>query len=523
MACAFQHEPGRLKRSQGEKKICEVGDGPGAEVNMSRIAVAGFQHETNSFSPIMADWEAFRRTTSWPGLTIGNDVEPVVEGMNLAIAGFLAAARTKHRIVPIVWANATPSGPVTDDAFERIMAIIVSGLRDVDAVFLDLHGAMVTQTYLDGESEILRRVRLAVGPTIPIVASLDLHANVSPEMVVGADALIGCRTYPHIDLAETGARAYAAVATLLSSGRRLTRAFRQGEFLIPIQAQTTHLQPAARLYRDVMRLEAEHKLLALSLTLGFGPSDTPHCGPAIAGFGLGDADVERVVVELTELVSMAEKEFKQPTFSPRDAVQRAIAVARPGRPVVLADLQDNPGAGGTGDTTGLLAALVDAKAEGSILAVLFDPEAAAAAHAVGEGACLELSLGGRRGGPGSVPIFTGAKVERLGSGQFRGTGPMYGGATMDLGPMALLTLPSGPQVIVGSVNTHSADQSILRHLDIEPREQRIIALKSAVHFRADFEPIASEIIVVEAPGSNFANHNAFPYRHLRSNVRLMPQ
>jgi microcystin degradation protein MlrC len=494
---------------------------------MARIAVAGFQHETNSFSPVPADWDAFCRATSWPGLTIGDEVVRVVDGMNLAIAGFLREARAaSDEIVPIVWANATPSGPVTDDAFTRIMAIITRALETcgpLDAVFLDLHGSMITESCLDGETEILRRVRATAGDAVPIVASLDLHGNVSPEMVTAADALVACRTYPHVDLAETGARAYAALRQLRSRREPVIRRYRQADFLIPTQAQTTHAEPARGLYQAASDIERRLDLLALSLTLGFGPSDTWHCGPAVTVFGWNARAVDEAVEQVANLLCAAETRFKQPMATPHDAVARAVAVGRPGRPAVLADVQDNPGAGGTGDTTGLLAALIDARADGSVLAVLYDPEAAGRAHEAGVGARLELSLGGKRGGPGSVPLHSPVTVERLGNGRFRATGPMYRGASMDLGPMALIRFPQGPRVIVGSTNTHSADQSILRHLGVEPAEQRIVALKSAVHFRADFEPIASEIILVEAPGSNAADHHAFCYRNLRHTVRVMPR
>jgi microcystin degradation protein MlrC len=493
---------------------------------MTRVAIAGFQHETNSFAPVPADFEAFRRAAAWPGLTIGGDVLASIEGMNLALAGFSAKARAAgDEIVPLLWANATPSGPVTSDAFERIMALMLSGLKDaaaVEAVFLDLHGAMITETHLDGETEILRRVRATAGPSVPIVATLDLHANVSPTMVDTAQALLACRTYPHIDLAETGARAHAAMKRLLARPAPIQRAYRQTDFLIPIQAQTTHLEPARSLYREAARIEQERGLLSLSLSLGFGPSDTPHCGPAIAGFGWDEASVDAAVEELAALLRAAEPRFKQPVFAPSEGVARAVSVARPGKPAVLADLQDNPGAGGTGDTTGLLAALIEAEVAGSVIASLCDPEAAKAAHAAGVGKRLHLMLGGKRGGPGSIPFAFEGTVERLGSGSFRGTGPMFGGARMELGPMALLAHPAGPGIIVATVNAQCADQSILRHLGVEPSAQKVLALKSAVHFRAAFEPIASEIILVAAGGANAADHNAFPYRHLRPGLRLMP-
>jgi microcystin degradation protein MlrC len=211
---------------------------------MARIAIAGFQHETNSFSPITADFDAFRRATSWPGLTLGRNVLASTECMKLVISGFArAASLAGHDIVPILWANATPSGPVTDHAFDQIMA-----LKDgpLDAVFLDLHGAMITESLVDGEAEILRRVKQRVGDATPVVATLDLHANVSPEMVALCDALVACRTYPHIDLAVTGGRAFSVMSRCLAEHPRVVHSYRQTDFLIPIQAQSTLLGKATR-------------------------------------------------------------------------------------------------------------------------------------------------------------------------------------------------------------------------------------------------------------------------------------
>jgi microcystin degradation protein MlrC len=492
---------------------------------VARIAVAGFQHETNSFSPAPADFASFSRTTSWPGLTTGERVRDVTRGMNLAIAGFLETATARgHDAVPLLWANATPSGPVTDDAFERITAILLEGLRangPWDAVFLDLHGAMVTESHLDGESEILRRVRLVVGSDVPVVASLDLHANVSPGMVDAADVLSSCRTYPHVDLADTGCRCVGIVESRLTGGS-VFKAWRQPDFLIPIQAQTTYLDPARRLYEEALRLKGKYGLLELSLTLGFGPSDTPHCGAAIAVYGSDPTRVAAAGDEMLALLVAARKEFHQPVVSASEAALLAIQTDTSAGPVILADLRDNPGAGGTGDTTGLLAALINARAQDCVIGVLYDPASALLAHEAGVGATVTLSLGGKCGGPGSVPFVSKVTVAAIGSGRFKATGPMYGGAAMDLGPMALLQTGEGPRIVVGSINTHTADQSIFRHLGVEPGNECIIALKSAVHFRADFQPIASSILVVSTPGINAADLHDYSYRHLRDGVSRMP-
>jgi len=172
-----------------------------------RVAVGGFQHETNTFAPAKADFTAFEQADSWPGLSRGNALFDAVKGMNLPIAGFVAAA-SDFDLVPVLWCAATPSAQVTEDAFERISAMLIEGIKaaKADAVYLDLHGAMVVEHAQDGEGLLLARVREAVGE-MPIVVSLDLHANVTEAMMASGAAFVAYRTYPHIDMDETGARA----------------------------------------------------------------------------------------------------------------------------------------------------------------------------------------------------------------------------------------------------------------------------------------------------------------------------
>ncbi len=183
---------------------------------MARIAIGGFQHETNTFSPTPASFADFEAPDAWPGLTRGGAMLEAVAGINLPAAGFVQEARSlRHELVPLTWCSAQPSGRVTRDAFERISALLLDDLRragSVDGVYLDLHGAMVAEHIDDADGELLRRVRALVGPDVPIVASLDYHANVSALMARPASALVSYRTYPHVDMAECGARGGARIA-----------------------------------------------------------------------------------------------------------------------------------------------------------------------------------------------------------------------------------------------------------------------------------------------------------------------
>jgi microcystin degradation protein MlrC len=475
--------------------------------------------------------ESFVQPTNWPGMTEGPAIVETFHNLNISISGFISEARDlDFAIVPLLWANATPSGPVSRHAFDTIVDRIVEGIRKTEgltAVYIDLHGAMIAEGHHDAEAEILRRVREVTADDLPVIVSLDLHANISHEMQVLSDALVVCRTYPHVDLAETGRRSARVMAKILEARRRpayqgTVRRLWKADFLIPTQSQTTFLEPAKTLYARLTELERQYGLLDLSLAMGFGLSDTPIAGPAICSTGFDAAAAETALALLAENFEAAGPAFDQPVLSAKEAIARARLSYKAGWPVILADLQDNPGAGGTGDTTGLLAALAQAGSRRSVLAVLYDPAAAAAAHEAGQGATLQLSLGGHVGGPGSKPFDAIVTVERLGSGQFVGTGPMYGGGPMYFGPMALLRLAEGPLVLVGSVNTQAADVAILQHVGIDPKEMEIIALKSGVHFRAAFQPLASEVLVVEEDGCNPASYQDLPYRNIRPEMRLMP-
>jgi microcystin degradation protein MlrC len=492
---------------------------------MARIAVGGLHHETNSFAPVPADWEAFDRADGWPARQRGPSLFDGVAGINLPISGFIDAARAAgHELVPLVWANACPSGPVTDDAFERLCGQMLEDLAaagPLDGIFLDLHGAMITASLDDGEGELLARIRRA-RPSLPLVAALDLHANVSAAMVEHADVLLAYRTYPHVDLAATGARCLEPLQRLIR-GERLAKAHRKLDFLIPLPWQATVIEPAAGLYALADALGtaiAGH----VSIAMGFPAGDTRAAGPSILAYGADPAAVAGAVDRLADAFAQAEGAFAGTLWSPREAV--AEAMRRRGRgPVILADTQDNPGGGGTGDTTGILAALLEAPGVSADLALLADPTAAAAAHAAGPGAVLhDLPLGGRHGPAGVVPIRRDWRVERLGSGRFTATGPMYRGNRMELGPMALLRADgTDVRVLVSTGRVQAADRAIFAHLGVDPARSAILVLKSSVHFRADFAPLAEAILVVEAPGQNVVDPATLPFRRLPEGLRRRPR
>jgi microcystin degradation protein MlrC len=492
---------------------------------MPRIAVGGLNHETNSFAPQAATFERFEEADGWPPLSRGGAVLANTAGLNLAIAGFAAAAAPRHELVPLTWANACRSGPVTRDAFERLAGMLVDDLAramPVDGLFLDLHGAMVTEHLEDGEGELLRRLREAA-PRLPIVCAIDLHANVSEAMVAYSDALVAFRTYPHVDLAATGARCLPLLERLLADGP-LGKALRRLDFLFPLPWQCSTIEPARPLYALVDAIEAAG-VASASACMGFPAADTPACGPSVLAYADDQVAADAAADRLAAAFAAAEPRFAGRFWTAEEAVARAIAGGGEGRTTILADTQDNPGGGGTADTTGLLAELVRRRAPSAVLALLADGEAAALAAAAGEGATLRgLPLGGRHGPAGVEPLVADWEVVRLGSGRFTATGPMYGGSRMDLGPMALLRPLAAPgvEVAVSTRRVQAADRAILRHLGVEPAERRVLALKSSVHFRADFEALAAEILVVRSPGVCVADPADLPFTRLPAHLRRRP-
>jgi microcystin degradation protein MlrC len=492
---------------------------------MTRIAVGGFLHETNTFAPTKATYADFVHGGGWPAMVQGAEVLKVIRNINVGLAGFITQADINGwEMVPSIFAAASPSAHVTEDAYERIVKVMIDGIKDagkIDAVYLDLHGAMVTEHLDDGEGEVLRRVREVIGQDLPLVVSLDLHANVTAAMVEHADALIAYRTYPHIDMADTGRAAAQHLALMLRSGQRFAKAFRQLPFLIPLSWQCTQDQPTKGIYQKLAALESE-AVPTLSYAPGFPAADFPDCGPSVFAYGKTQADADKAADTITAIIAGHEDDFDGRIYTPDDGVRYAMELATTARkPVIIADTQDNPGAGGDSDTTGMLRALVRNKAIKAAIGVIYDPASAKAAHAAGAGATVTLELGGKSGIPGDAPYKETFVVEKLSDGKFVATGPYYGGRDMDMGPSACLRI-CDVRVVVASHKAQLADQAMYRYVGIEPTEQSILVNKSSVHFRADFEPIAERLIICAAPGAMPADSSALPWTRLRPGIRTRP-
>ncbi|WP_343035876.1 M81 family metallopeptidase [Sulfitobacter maritimus] len=492
-----------------------------------KVALAGFLHETNTFAPQPADLEAFRLGGGYVPMARGAAMWEAFASVNLGMSGALQVARDcDWETVPVLWAGAIPSAHVTRDAYEQITEEIIAGITaagPLDGIFLDLHGAMVAEHIDDGEGELLRRLRAAVGPDVPITAALDLHGNISSDFVAQIDALVGFRTYPHVDMADTGAAAARMLDQIMRSGERPAKAFRQMSYLVPIPFQSTEMEPGKGLYEHVATCEADGAQSA-SLFMGFPAADIPDCGPVAVAFAETQQTADAAADKIAAAYEAAAPDFlTHRAYTAAEAVAEAqIRAAQPGKgPVVIADTQDNPGAGGVSATTGLLGALVAAEAEGAALGLIVDPASANAAHAAGVGAQISVSLGGHTSVSGDAPFETTATVMHLSDGKLQATGPYYGGTGLDLGPSACLRI-GGVDVAVTSRIAQMADREMFRFVGIVPEDMALLVVKSSTHFRADFAPIARDILVACAPGPMPLNPADLPFTRLRAGLKLAP-
>jgi microcystin degradation protein MlrC len=490
-----------------------------------RIFVAGFQHETNTFAPTQADWAAFESGSAFPPFSHGEAMLELLGPTSLPMGGFIREARRRSwTLLPSAWAGASPSAHVTREAFERIADHIVADAKrgGFDAVYLDLHGAAVAEHVDDAEGELLQRLRAVIGPTMPLVTSLDLHANVTKRMLQHASAMSAYRTYPHIDGADTGARC--------AHGRPWAVQQLRLPFLLPLNVQCTMMQPAQGVYERLAELD-ERSGVRLSFAMGFPAADFDECGPVVFGYGPDAEAVHKAVRQVTHEVIELRPDWALDLLQPADAVQRALALAeRSDKPVVIADTQDNPGAGADSNTTGMLHALRAANAgrryPGQVaLGLVFDPVAARKAHEAGVGATLEMSVGKAvrcfDGELSDPPVSGRFKVLSLSDGVVPLHGPMTAGSTVHLGLSAGLEI-DGIRVNVVSGQCQMLDLDLFRFLGVEPGRMRLLVNKSSVHFRAAFTPIAAHTLVAVAPGPMAADPSALPWKHLGQGIALKP-
>jgi microcystin degradation protein MlrC len=478
-----------------------------------RVFIAMLSHETNTFSTLATD----RRQFETRELRYGGEVLEVYRGTGTCLGGMIDGAAARGlTLLPSLAAAASPAGRVSKEFYEDARARICGDLRAagrLDGVLLDLHGAMVPETLDDGEGDLLRAVREVVGAEIPVGVTLDFHANVTAEMVRHATLLHGYKTYPHIDMGERGREAAERVADVLSGKIRPSVAFRQPRLLPPIASQRTARGPMRRLYDLADEMERDPRVISVSVFAGFPLADIHDAGLSIYVATNNDAALAAKLADQLEAVAWEHRrEFVHHAVPVRDAVAEALALDV--RPVVLADIADNTGGGAAGDGTEILRELLRVEAPSATVACLWDPQAAAACTRAGLGATLTMDVGGKVDDRHGAPVTMTGRVSALSDGNFVHTGPMLRGLPGRLGPTAVLQT-GGVKVILISHRWQTLDPEMIRLVGIDPSDERVVVVKSTIHYRAAFEPIAARIIEVDAPGLSSSNLDRYAFERVR--------
>lgn len=479
-----------------------------------RIAVGGISHETSTF--------AHTRTTvadfaSGFGLYRGSEILDRFRGANICTGGFLdGAARHGFEVAPLLWGFAYPSGLIAAADYAALKGEFLERLRQagpVDGVLLDLHGAMVVEGIDDGDGDLIESVRQAVGPDCPIVVTFDLHGNHTARRVRAATAIVGFDTYPHIDMAERGREAATLLVETLRGTIRPVMAFRQIPLFWSAPCQITAHPPMDEVMEQVHALEQRPGVLAITLATGFPWADVPDMGPSVIVVANGDVAVaDRTADELSQWIWDRRERWHRPPLSVPEALRQGDALGR--YPVILADQADNTGGGAPGDSTEILRTFLDDRRRDALVLYIVDPEVAALAHAAGVGSVIEADVGGKSDPVQGPPVRMRATVRAVSDGGFTYDGPMYAGLTGNMGRSAWLE-QDGVHVVVVTAHEQPLGPAFAKTLGIDCRAMKYIAVKSAVHFRASFEPIAGSIFNVDARAIHTHDFAALPYRHRR--------
>ncbi len=483
-----------------------------------RIAIAGFLHESNTFSSAKTAMADFERTLKRGEAIIAGLAEAKHE-----ISGFIeGAARYDFDLFPIVAAEAIPSGPVTDGAFDAITAEMISGLRaggKLDGLLLALHGAMVAESHPHADAETVRRIREAAGPGFPIVVTHDFHANIAPELVERSTALLTYKTNPHVDQRERGVKAASIAARIARGEIRPAQAIAKPPMLYNIRFQNTSLEPLRPITEETRRMETNPRILAASVTGGYQYADVPQVGPSAVIVTDDDPELARSEAQrLSDMLWATRDRLKLNLPEAAEAVRMAMSAGV--SPVVLVEMGDNVGAGSAGDATFLLRELVKQNARGWCV-VIADPEAVRAAVQAGVGQRFEAAVGGKKDRLHGDPVPVRGRVKSLHDGRFMETEIRHGGQRhMDQGLTAVIEVEGSTPDLANllMLSTHRQPPFSLQQLiafGVYPERQRILVVKAAVAFRAAYEPVAGRIIEVDTGGLSAVNPARFTYTRAR--------
>ena len=475
-----------------------------------RVVIGTICHETSTFTLLpttRAEYEAHF------GYLRGQEILTTFRGTNTPVGGFIESAEAHgYELIPTIFAEPHPSGPTRRDLFEEILAELLAGIRNagtIDGVLLELHGSMVAEGIDDAEGYILAAVRGLVGPNTPVVAQLDIHSNVSKQMVEMADVLIGRETYPEIDMAARGRECGDTLVRIVREGLRPTMALCQLPMYWGMNQVTAH-SPMKEAIAELHRIEAQPGVVCGSIATCFPLSDVPDMGASVSIVTDNDQALAQRYADALGAWLYARKEqwhFRMP--STREALAEAEAAGR--FPVIFADRNDNTGGAAPGDSVGMLKTFLDAGLSDACVLYIVDAEAVEQCRAAGVGGTLTLDVGGKSTAIQGPPVRMTAEVVAVSDGKFRYHGPMYAGMEGNMGPSAHIR-QDGLHVILVNEREQPFCTAFSESLGLDPRRMRYIGVKSAAHFRSGFESWAGAIHVVSEPSIH--DPSVLTYHHL---------
>lgn len=481
-----------------------------------KVLIGQIAHETNTFSDIQTTIESFKKWEWQNGDKILNNHR----GVRDYLGGIIDRAEELGvKVIPTFSTFAMPSGIITSETYERILNELLDEIKaaeEFDAVCLSLHGAGVAEGVDDLEGGILSAVRQVIGYEIPLVVTLDLHGNITNQMVEEADVLLGVNYYPHIDAYEIGKEAIDILKQILSGALKPMMSLKKLPLMIP--TYTTNLSPAKDINVLCWKREANEAIIDCTFFHGFPYTNIPEVGVTVLTVtnndqALADRTSEEIAIEIWKV----RESFFPCMDSPQQGIQKAIQIDA--NPIVINETSDNPGGGTPGDGTYLLSAMIEANLTNACFGFICDPEVVNIAHSKGVGSTIEVLLGGKTDNLHGSPVPIKAYVKTLADGQFIQSSPMGRGSKVNYGKSARLQV-GGIDIVVCSKQSQTLDEQIFLLHGINVRTYKIVALKSSQHFRAGFEPIAKEIITVDSPG--LSSFQLTSFNHTRITKPLYP-
>lgn len=478
------------------------------------LILAMAKHETNTFSPLRTDWARFE---AWGAFT-GDAARQAFEGTAMPLGAYIKLARERGASFAIpMAAEAMPSGPVERDAYERMAnAICAEVAKGCDGVLLDLHGAMVTQDEEDGEGELLARIR-KIAPDIPIAVTLDLHTNLTRRMVENCTALIGYKTYPHVDMYEVAEQIGRIVLDSMEGKCRPVMSWVNLPLLSQTLKQGTDDEPMRSLIEMTREAEAQPGILAASVFGGFPMADIQEAGTSVIIVADGDREkADAVRDDIAKRVWASRETFIYQHEPLEQAVARAKTLTD--GPVLLLDHADNTGSGGTQDVMTVIGEVIRQGLEDVAVAAVWDPEAVQQMAKAGVGSTVTLKLGGRTDMPSigrtGEPLEITGKVRTVTDGEWIVRGPMYTGVTVKMGPTAVLDTGK-VQIVIVSRHHEPWDTGVFRSVGIQPEHKRYLILKSRIHYRAGFAPVAKATITCDGHGVTTSDNSILEFKRVR--------